>query len=763
MRMRLPICVLSLCVALPVAKSAAQEVAAPATRPSAAGAPADTGWPRTFNKDGNQVVIYQPQIDDWQDYAKIAFRAAISVQPAGAKEPVYGVLAVKAITVVDHDARTVLLTNFDPNVRFADVPKDKAAPLEGLVRQMLPQRQYMVISLDRVLAHLDAGKVTSSGVKVNLSPPPIFRSESPAILVVFVGKPQFKPIKDTSLTFAVNTNWDVLMDRSASQYYLLDGNSWLMATEPMKGPWGAVKALPADFSKLPADQNWNDVRTHIPGEPAKVVPKVFVSTEPAELIVTKGPPEFAPIEGTSLLYVDNPEMPLFQDSADKSYYYLVAGRWFRAKGLNGPWSQATTDLPADFSKIPSDSPVSYVLASVPQTSQAQDAVLLASVPHKATINRQEAKVDVTYDGDPQFQPIAGTTMKYAVNSSYQVINANDQYYCCYNGVWFVSPVSIGPWVVCTSVPAEIYTIPPTSPVYNVTYVKVYDTSPDTVTVGYTAGYTGEYVAATGTLMFGAGMLAGAALANPYSWYSCNPAFYSYGCAAEYHYGYGGYYRGAANYGPYGGAGYAAAYNPATGTFARAGYRYGPAGATWGGQAYNPYTGRYAAHAGATNGYQSWGHTAVSEGGAWAQAGHVSGERGTAGYADTSSGRGVAGVHGAEGGTVAKTGSGNVYAGKDGNVYRKTDDGWQHYQAGNWQNAERSEAGMANRDVQNGLNRDSMARDYGNQRAMESQQFHDYGGFHGAEGGGGGWHGGEGWGGGGGGFRGGGGGFRGGRR
>ena len=100
----------------------------------------------------------------------------------------------------------------------------------------------------------------------------------------------------------------------------------------------------------------------------------------------------------------------------------------------------------------------------------------------------------------------------------------------------------------------IYTIPPSCPLYNCTYVKVYSYTPDTVVVGYTSGYSGEYVAATGALMFGAGMLVGAAIANNNDcWYGCPPCYYSYGCAAHYSYGYGCYYRsGASCYGPHGG-------------------------------------------------------------------------------------------------------------------------------------------------------------------------------------------------------------------
>src|SRR5438067_9949676 len=54
--------------------------------------PTDTGWPRTHQKDGQTVVIYQPQVDEWKDQKMIAFRAATAVTLKGAAEPVYGVI-----------------------------------------------------------------------------------------------------------------------------------------------------------------------------------------------------------------------------------------------------------------------------------------------------------------------------------------------------------------------------------------------------------------------------------------------------------------------------------------------------------------------------------------------------------------------------------------------------------------------------------------------------------------------------------------------
>ena len=47
-----------------------------------------------------------------------------------------------------------------------------------------------------------------------------------------------------------------------------------------------------------------------------------------------------------------------------------------------------------------------------------------------------------------------------------------------------------------------------------------------------------------------------------------------------------------------------------------------------------------------------------------------------------------------GGTVARTGSGDVYAGRDGNVYKKSGDSWQKYDgSGNWNDVNRPETGV----------------------------------------------------------------------
>ncbi len=223
-----------------------------------------------------------------------------------------------------------------------------------------------------------------------------------------------------------------------------------------------------------------------------------------------------------------------------------------------------------------------------------------------------------------------------------------------------------------------------------TYVHVYESTPATVQVGYTSGYEGNYVAG-GLVVFGLGMWVGHELAENY-WhgrYYPSPYWYGYGCGAVYRPGYG-YYRGGAHYyGPYGGAGYAARYNPATGIYSRGAYAYGPRGAAGARTAYNPWTNTAAGRVGVSTPYGSWGRSAVVRDDEWIKAGHRSNPYGTVGGIQTSNGGAAVGVDRKYGSDafVGKTGSGDVYVGKDGNIYKKdADGGWQTRSNGSWQGA-----------------------------------------------------------------------------
>lgn len=678
---------------------------------------ADPGWPRLFEKDGRQVTVYQPQVDSWDKYTDIHILCAIALKPKAAEEEKFGIVDLTAKTVVDHDARVVMVMPTKREVRFPNIPDEEAAKLSKLVDDVWPSKDAVSVSLDRVLAYMKPDEQANQrAVEVSLDPPTIYYSAQPAILVIFMGAPQFKPVKadNTDLMFAVNTNWDMFLDTAAQRYYLLDGESWLTAPDAVKGPWTPAAKLPAALSSLPDDDNWADVRKNLPGKPAQNAPLVFATTEPAELIVTEGEPSYSPIAGTKLMRVANTDSTLFMHLDEKLYYFLVAGRWFSAKTLDGQWTAASTTLPADFANIPDDDPSAFVKASVPGTQEAKDALLLAAIPKTTTVKLTQVKEQVSYDGDPKFVAIEGTTVKYAVNSPYSVFFAEGRYYWCSEGAWLVSESPNGPWTFATMVPAAIYSIPPTHPTYNVTYVVVEDSTPTTATYSYTSGYSGEYVAATGVLMFGMGMLFGAAMDYDDDYYYYRGPVYSYGCGAVYDYNYGGYYRSAGAYGPYGGTGRAAAYNPNTGTYARGAYAYGPNASGSFRQAYNPYTNTYAQSTRVDTRYGEAGRGYVERDGKSAWGGYRSGEYGSAAGVRTSEGAGVAGWDTARGqGAVAKDKEGNVYAGKDGNVYKRDDSGnWSSNDGNGWQNADRSQQ-------RQNLESQAQSRQRGNQQSRNA--------------------------------------------
>ena len=326
---------------------------------------------------------------------------------------------------------------------------------------------------------------------------------------------------------------------------------------------------------------------------------------------------------TGLLWVRNTESDVFRLGEAGPVYFLVAGRWFSAPGFNGPWTFATPSLPPDFARIPLEHERSRVLASVPGTVQAAEAVLLAQVPQTARVSKTMVPApEVAYAGTPEFQPIASTTMARATNTDKDIIKVGDLYYMCFQGVWFMARAATGPWEVTGTVPQEIYEIPVSSPSHHVTYVTVEDDDDDWVVFATAAAYTGMMVA-WGCAVWGSGYYY-----PPYIGYGgFYPAYFpyypTYGYGARYNPWTGAYGRGAAVYGPYGGAGVGARYNPRTGTYSRGAAAYGPYGARAAGSAYNPRTGAVGATRQGSNVYGSWGATGVARGDSWASTARVS--------------------------------------------------------------------------------------------------------------------------------------------
>ncbi|MFZ0035136.1 MAG: hypothetical protein WAK60_09150 [Sedimentisphaerales bacterium] len=452
-------------------------------------------WPKMIQSPDTNIVIYQPQLEKF-NANKLTARSVVSVTAGNSAEPVFGVLCFNAQVETDRDNRMVTLADINVNkVIFPDTLGEQKDKLDAVLKSEIP-KWNLQMSLDEMLTSLElVEKEKKARDELNNNPPKILFSELPAVLVTFDGEPKLMKVENTNLMKAVNTPFFIVLDMPSKTYFLKAGDQWMKAND-IKGPWRAAVTIPAAAAALAEDKDASTANGTVSTPQANGVDnllQIIEATEPTELIATNGEPEFQIITGTNLLFISNTDSDVFMDINTQQIYVLLSGRWFTAKKKEGPWTYLYPDkLPSDFAKIPPGSDKGHVRAHIAGTEEAHEAVVETYIPQTAAVKRSEANLTVTYDGDPEFGPIQGTSMQYAVNTAYSVVLVDGRYYCCNDAVWFVADNQLGPWSVCTQVPQVIYTIPPSCPIYPVRYVYVYDSTPDIVYVGYTPGYFGCY-------------------------------------------------------------------------------------------------------------------------------------------------------------------------------------------------------------------------------------------------------------------------------
>jgi hypothetical protein len=350
-----------------------------------------------------------------------------------------------------------------------------------------------------------------------------------------------------------------------------------------------------------------------------------------------------------------------------------------------------------------------------------DALLDAQIPQTSTIKRNPVTLNVTYDGEPKFKAIEGTKLEFAVNTSFSVIKLEKKYYCCDQAVWYAAAGPKGPWQVADKVPDEIYGIPPSNPHYNVTYVHVYESTPEVVYVGYYPGYVHSYMYG-GCVIYGTGWYY-PPYVSPYAYYPYFPTW-----------------------------GFGVGWNPWTGWSIGIGWGYGPFHITFGFGGYGGWYGGW--HGGWYGpGYHPphWGHypgRPGAPGGIGGVGGPPSATNPIAGqpgrgqatpynnnlYSNPKNTSRNAAASRDKGGQAANRvggGANNVYAAPNGDVYRRNNDGsWQQRGSnGSWLNSPSgtgakagSGAGVSTRPStgssagSSGLTRDYQSRTRGNTRA-----------------------------------------------
>lgn len=683
-------------------------------------------WPREIISDKGTIVIYQPQVESFSELFLEA-RAAVSVLSSDTDEMMFGAVWFECTLNTDKDERIVYFEDVRvKSSKFPEIEEQKVQEIISFMEEEIPKWK-LTISLDRLVASLDpSDESIMAQENLNNEPPEVIFTEKPSILILIDGEPIFESIEGSSYKYVVNTPFFLIQD-DKQQYYLSGAGLWYVS-DNLAGEWKDSENIPEDLRKI-AEEAFTEEEDQpaesqdsekIPGDKATVndsiVPYIYVRTTPAELLQSDGKPNYAPIEGTSLLYMTNTDNDILMNISEQEYYILISGRWYRSKSLtSNNWAFINPkEVPEDFQNIPPDSEMASLRANIYGTDEAREAVLENEIPQTAVIDRKEASLEVEYDGKPQFGEISGTGMQYAVNTDKSVLLINGKYYCCDNAVWFESDSPAGPWTVSVAIPDEVDDLPPESPVYNVKYVHIYHSTPEVVYVGYTPGYVYSYTY-MGCVYYGTG------------WYY-RPWYGRY------------YYPRPVTYG------FSVRYNPYTGW----GFSYGVA---WGGPAWvtfgwhSPYYGWWGP-TGYRHGYYHGYHRGYRAGYyAGKQSGSYYGKRGAAAgnnvYRNRSNGVSRTGgnnynprngqrISSADNkrGTTRPAGrSNNVYTDKNGNVFRKNNDNWQQRDNRQWKDASPSTRPsgnnqQGNKNVKrsqpqqniNNLDRDYNSRNRGTQRS-----------------------------------------------
>lgn len=654
-------------------------------------------WPKVINTPKGDITVYQPQPETLNG-TDLSGRAAVSVKSPDSKRQIFGAIWITSSLVIDRDTRIAILKDIKiPNVRFSDeIDSATSLKITKLIEEEMP-KWNLEFSMDDMISTLESASVHSDK-KFKNDPPEIIIANKPSCLVLLDGDPILKELKGYEFQKIENSPYFIIFEAKTKSYYLYGDKIWL-STNELFGTWELVKKPSSSLKKLQDDiEKSNNQQSQEPSAAssnlisAESVPAIIVRTKPAELIVIDGEPEFNPIQNTNLLYIKNTDNNVFMDIQSQLYFILISGRWYTAAKMSGPWSFLEADkLPEEFAKIPEGSENDIVLASVPGTNASKEAILDSQIPQTAEINRKTATVTVEYDGEPKFEKVDGTTMLYAVNSPQTVLKVSNKYYCVDNGIWFESNAPKGPWQVAVARPEEVEKIEPSSTVYNVKYVYIYDSTPDIVYVGYTPGYYGCYVYGP-TVIYGTG----------YYYY---PWYHTY------------YYPRPVTYG------FSMHYNPYTGWGMSVGFAYGPVhisfgspyhGCYYGPPAYRPpyhyhppHGGYYPPH----GGYPPSAGRPPSGGGN--QPGYGRPDRPPASgsgnrvsnnmYANNRPGVNPniatpsTGNTGGNRGTSSRPRPNNVYTDKSGNVYQKNNKGgWDQRQGNDWKPADRSTGSASDR-------------------------------------------------------------------
>ena len=374
--------------------------------PPPPGTNADTGWPRTVALKHGTVVWYQPQVESWigpEEHRRVVGRGvhADRRQGAGARHDQDRRPDPASPSTIASCASTCEITRIQLQVAVA-------RPGQGAGRRRAgAAAERSACSTSTACSAYVADEPARRSRTSRASRPTrrkCSRRRRPRFSSTSMASRSGARSRTWTCSYAVNTNWD-LFEHTPTQD-VLPALQRVVAAGARRSTGRGRRSgkLPDSFSKLPADDNWKDVKAAVPGQEAlgqRRCRRCSSAPTPAELIVARGRAQLSRGRGCADAAVGEQHrkrpVPHGHRPATSTSSSPAAGS--RRASLDGPWTFATPSLPEDFKKIPVEHPRSRVLASVPGTPQATEAVLLATIPRTARVNKKELKApDVVYPG-----------------------------------------------------------------------------------------------------------------------------------------------------------------------------------------------------------------------------------------------------------------------------------------------------------------------------------------------------------------------------
>ncbi len=194
-------------------------------------------------------------------------------------------------------------------------------------------------------------------------------------------------------------------------------------------------------------------------------PVIIVNETPAILVPIAGAPVIRSVPDTRFERVINTRALLVREHGGTTWYLHVYDGWMSTTSLDGAWS-ITARTPDGLDAL-AEQLAKAGQADLLDGGTAQHKPALAAGAPVVYVSERPAEL-VVFKGAPDFQPVSGTNLLWAANTTADVLvdTADNRYYLLLAGRWFrTTSLQAGPWsfVASNDLPADFKRIPATSP------------------------------------------------------------------------------------------------------------------------------------------------------------------------------------------------------------------------------------------------------------------------------------------------------------